>query len=394
LDLLEAAAQGVAAGHRAGIVHRDLKPSNIIIVDDHGVRLVKIVDFGIAKALLPEGEDDLTRTGHVPHSPAYASPEQVHGTASLTPAADVYQLGLIGYELLAGERPFTTAEQARIRAGDDPGIPVRGRWGEVPEGARRVVETALSLHPEERYPDATAFAAALAATHEGRRTPSEGTRRQATAPATEVAAAAPGARGGARRRLSRRAAIPAVVAALLLLWLALRGGEGPGRAAAVAAYADAGEADAEFRALRLTAQANLARAASPPETLDPATTVGRVVEDLVDALVDGDIERHVSHYADRVRFYGRRRDRADVARSRAETMAEFPAREVTLARTAITFPEPGEARVLVDKSWDYRGDERSWTGATRTEYVLELEEGDWLVTAERDVDVYRERRSR
>src|SRR5690606_33152191 len=69
-------ARGLAAGHRAGIVHRDVKPPNIVVTADDPPGNVKLLDFGIAKVLEEALEEELTRTGHVPHSPAYASPEQ------------------------------------------------------------------------------------------------------------------------------------------------------------------------------------------------------------------------------------------------------------------------------------------------------------------------------
>ena len=100
--------------------------------------------------------------------------------------------------------------------------------------------------------------------------------------------------------------------------------------------------------------------------------------------------RHISHYADRVRFYGRRRSRSDVARSRARTIADYPERAITFDRTATNIPEEGEAIVLVDKSWEYVGEDDRWTGSSRTEFTLQLEDGRWLVTGERDVEVFSE----
>jgi serine/threonine protein kinase len=163
LRVLLEAARGVAAGHRAGIVHRDVKPSNILLTGKPPYEGVKILDFGIAKALEVEPADDLTRTGLIPHSPAYAPPERFRPGAALSPASDVYQLGLVGYELLAGERPYTEEERSRIHAGEELGVPERGAWAAVPDGIRSVVERSLRVRPEERFPDAAAFAEALAA---------------------------------------------------------------------------------------------------------------------------------------------------------------------------------------------------------------------------------------
>jgi len=108
LDVCDA----VQYAHRQLVVHRDLKPSNILVAEGQEAEAgrVKLLDFGIAKLLDPGvvGEDLLpkTRTGGLPMTPAYASPEQVRGE-TITTASDVYQLGLVLYELLAGRRPYS-----------------------------------------------------------------------------------------------------------------------------------------------------------------------------------------------------------------------------------------------------------------------------------------------
>ena len=162
LRILREAARGLAAGHRVGIVHRDVKPANLFLTDEGGGReSVRVLDFGIAKPMEALPEQDLTRTGQLPHSPAYAAPEQMDRHLPLTPSSDVYQLGLIGYEMLSGERPFTPDERVLIRAGDPVPLEARGRWASVPALVRQVIERALRPAPDERFPDAAAFAEAL-----------------------------------------------------------------------------------------------------------------------------------------------------------------------------------------------------------------------------------------
>ena len=100
MDVIAQAADGLAAAHAAGLVHRDIKPGNLLLAP---AGQVKITDFGIAHAT---GSAPLTRTGTLIGTPAYLAPERVSG-ASATPASDLYSLGIVGYECLAGALPFT-----------------------------------------------------------------------------------------------------------------------------------------------------------------------------------------------------------------------------------------------------------------------------------------------
>jgi serine/threonine protein kinase len=163
LRILVDAARGVAAGHRAGIVHRDVKPANVFLIGDEEIDTVKILDFGIAKPLEDDPENALTTIGSLPHSPAYASPEQLDMSAPVTASSDVYQLGLIGYEMLAGKRPFDAEERAAVRGGEDVPLPETEAWSSVPVRVREVVQRALRPRPADRFPDAASFAEALIA---------------------------------------------------------------------------------------------------------------------------------------------------------------------------------------------------------------------------------------
>lgn len=146
---------GVGMAHAKGIIHRDLKPSNIMLVHEHGERdFVKIVDFGLAKALDPDQESQrLTQTGEVFGSPIYMSPEQCMGQL-LGPGSDIYALGVIMYESLMGRAPFVGAHMGETIARHLQDIPkpfaeLRPDL-EIPAALETVVMKALCKSAEDR----------------------------------------------------------------------------------------------------------------------------------------------------------------------------------------------------------------------------------------------------
>ena len=167
LMILREAARGVGAGHRVGLVHRDVKPGNIFLGEgEHAEGLrVKVLDFGIAKiAADTETMTQLTRAGEGFFSPAYASPEQLRGESELSPAADVFSLGVIGYELMVGARPWGTGRRSAFGAPPEPIRPLRQQNSAVPAEVERAIMRALAPEPGDRFPDATAFVDALGET--------------------------------------------------------------------------------------------------------------------------------------------------------------------------------------------------------------------------------------
>jgi serine/threonine-protein kinase len=163
VSIMLQASAAVAAAHEAGIIHRDLKPANIFIVQKSEVPvMVKVLDFGIAKLAVDSFDEEdvktLTQIGAMIGTPRYMSPEQCDGL-SLTPAADVYSLGVILYEMLTGLAPFSGSTPMAIaikHATDQPRSP-REFVAAIPEALERVVLHSLEKLPEERPADARAF---------------------------------------------------------------------------------------------------------------------------------------------------------------------------------------------------------------------------------------------
>ena len=158
ISIMLQVSDAVAAAHEAGIIHRDLKPSNILVTQSADQpAIVKVLDFGIAKFTSDEDES-LVQANSVIGTPRYMSPEQYNGY-ELTPATDVYSLGVILYEMLTGMAPFTgttPAEIAQKHATASPHSP-REIVAAIPEDIERVVLDALEKRPEDRPVNAAEF---------------------------------------------------------------------------------------------------------------------------------------------------------------------------------------------------------------------------------------------
>lgn len=151
-------AAGLDAAHAAGVVHRDVKPGNAIWSADG--RLV-LTDFGIAKSSREEAA--VTRTGILCGTPAYLSPEQANG-GSVSPASDIYALGVVVYEMLTGRTPFEgpTPLVVALKHAQAPPPPLRNLRPEIAPEVAAVVDQALSKDPAARFTSAGALARALA----------------------------------------------------------------------------------------------------------------------------------------------------------------------------------------------------------------------------------------
>ena len=233
-------AEALQAAHDLGIVHRDLKPDNIMLSKRKGGgETVKVVDFGIAKAVGgDEAGQKVTKTGLVVGTPEFMSPEQLSGD-TLDGRSDLYSLALVFYRMLSGKLPFeaTTVQETMIkRLTDEPTTLAAARPDlSFPAGLQPVLDTALARTPAERYQTVAKFAADIAAVT-GR--PSAGavphTRSRAdTESKTQLLDTTA---GGATQRISaqkaapkKRSLIPAAIAGVVILagggaWVALNGG--------------------------------------------------------------------------------------------------------------------------------------------------------------------------
>ena len=206
-------ALGYAHGH--GVVHRDLKPENILLTSAHAL----VADFGIARALGQGGqgggaEERLTATGLAMGTPAYMSPEQAAGAYEVDARSDVYALGCVLYEMLAGEPPFTgpTPQAIMVRSLSESPRPLRQARETVPASVEQVVTTALAKAPADRFPSAVEFGRAL-----GPEALTPVAMPAATIPAAVPAGAGPG--GGPARLFARRPLF-----AVLLLGIAIGSG--------------------------------------------------------------------------------------------------------------------------------------------------------------------------
>ena len=168
IDITIQAANALAAAHEAGVVHRDIKPENIMLRTDG---YVKVLDFGLAKLIQPTGVDpegttfakSLTETGTVMGTARYMSPEQARGQR-VDERSDIFSLGVVLYEMVAGQSPFSGATTADVIAailGKDPSL--TRVMPAVPEALERIVNKALRKDREERYQTVRAMISDLVA---------------------------------------------------------------------------------------------------------------------------------------------------------------------------------------------------------------------------------------
>ena len=164
IRILAEIAAALSYAHEQGVIHRDIKPENILLQNGHAI----LADFGIAAALTMPGEtahSRITRTGMTLGTVGYMAPEQAFGDADVDHRADIYALGVVGYEMISGSPPFTGATTQAILAANLTQPPPRLEYmrGDVPPRIARALEKALMKSPADRFQTAREFSAACTA---------------------------------------------------------------------------------------------------------------------------------------------------------------------------------------------------------------------------------------
>jgi tRNA A-37 threonylcarbamoyl transferase component Bud32 len=212
IAILTAVAGALDYAHQAGVIHRDIKPENILLATDPGGGPAQalVADFGIARAVDVAGGERLTETGLALGTPSYMSPEQAAASRQLDGRSDLYALGCVAYEMLAGVPPFTgsTAQAIMARHAVDPVPPLRTVRATVPEPVAAAIERALAKVPADRFATAKEFAEAMTAVEvpSARRLPAMPVRWLRVGLGAAVAAAA-----GVGAMTLHRAAPPSVL---------------------------------------------------------------------------------------------------------------------------------------------------------------------------------------
>jgi tetratricopeptide (TPR) repeat protein len=151
--ILTEVADALAYAHARGVLHRDIKPENILLQEGHAV----LTDFGVARAIeQAKGTTRLTEVGTAVGTPGYMAPEQAAGDAHIDARADIYALGIVGYEMLAGEQPFKGATPAAIMAAHFTEVPqpVHTLQPDTPPSVSAAIARALAKEPGERFQSA------------------------------------------------------------------------------------------------------------------------------------------------------------------------------------------------------------------------------------------------
>jgi serine/threonine-protein kinase len=217
LRIAREVADALSYAHEHGVVHRDIKPGNILLAGypgrsgSRGGWHAVVADFGIARALGTVGDEPLTMSGMAVGTPEYMSPEQASGDPGLDGRTDVYALGCVLYEMLAGEPPFSsrTVQGTLARHRQDPVPPLHIVRPSVPAHVEAAVGQALAKVPADRFATAAEFADALEPAHE--------------APPAPISLPTPSSRPARGRRTVAALGLALVIGAAMLVGHLVRG---------------------------------------------------------------------------------------------------------------------------------------------------------------------------
>ena len=203
LQIAREVGDALGYAHSRGVIHRDIKPENILLENGHAM----VADFGIAKAVSVAAGEKLTQTGVGIGTPQYMSPEQATASQDIDGRSDLYSLGCVLYEMLAGDPPFTgpTAQAILARRFTDPVPSLRAVREMAPPVVEAAIVRALARSPADRFRTVSGFIEAIG-------------RPDSTGPAT-MGATAVGARATPAHRIRMAAVAAGVVLSLLALWL-------------------------------------------------------------------------------------------------------------------------------------------------------------------------------
>ncbi len=293
IELARQICRGLHEAHSQGIVHRDLKPSNIFLVPEAGGgNRAVLLDFGVSK-LTTQADLSLTQTGTVMGSPRYMSPEQLADSKGVDHRADIWSLGVIIYELLAGTPPYKSNTLVHLVAEILQGRPqpLREIRPDVPAGLVAIVERCLRREPQERFDNAQALAQALTSSQNDRFVSTQVAISPHAMPAARRAHVAPDRdlKGTAELRAelsagqrTRQVAILVTLVAGVALLAALFFLGGPSKGSQ--------HRDAEPAALPQPDPATHLEESTEPSVNGPAAARAGVEEHAVDGELDGELE--------------------------------------------------------------------------------------------------------
>ncbi len=414
-DIIKQVCAALDEAHRNHIVHRDIKPDNIIINVTPNVIRVKVLDFGIAK-LRDDTAGNLTQTGNVVGTPHYMSPEQCLGE-ELDSRSDIYSLGVVLYEMLAGVVPFnspiSTAVVVQHVNQSPPSLRILN--ASITSAVEVVVLRALQKNRDARPQTAGALALELtsAVATPGLRLPIESPDRlgqHASLPTlvlnSESTAAIHNSSSqfGRQTETASRNSMTKIVGVTVVVTLILVGLGGVGFRTLFGSKADAETNSSSnstpkpslstSQSLRSSAPASPVSAPTPAppvvNTLALTSEVSGVIAGWANAARAHDLDTQMTSYADTVDTYFKRRNvsKATIRADRAVAYHRYYKLDVQLSNMDIVFDQSGSiATATFDKAFAFEGD-KNFSGSVRTMLVLTKFGSQWLITGERDLKVH------